>query len=121
MHQYPLLQIPPPASLRDAETHFSGVTFASPSHFAVQWMDRTQGKTVLALCTVGDIKDCAEIFQHEEDKGWVDYKYEVHFDPRWKPDSGTVPRFVTLLSDPHTEHRYPQVGRTRLSCRNGCK
>ena len=85
------------------------MTFASPSHFAVQWMDRTQSRTVVALCTVGEMRDCREIFDHDEESGWIDYKYEVHFDPRWKPESGLVPRFATILSDKGTKHRYPQV------------
>ena len=45
-------RVAPPESLtRDGgEAHFSRVTWPSDRHFAVQWMDRFQTRTVLTLC-----------------------------------------------------------------------
>ena len=45
-------RVAPPESLtRDGgEAHFSRVTWPSDRHFAVQWMNRFQTKTVLTLC-----------------------------------------------------------------------
>ena len=59
------------------------------------------------------LSDCREIYHNKENDGWIEYKYEAHFDPRWNgsddDDDDDVPSFVTILSDPHTRHRYRQV------------
>ena len=66
-----------------------------------------------AFQTFQSLSDCREIYHNKENDGWIEYKYEAHFDPRWnKSDIGSeddVPSFVTILSDPHTRHRYRQV------------
>ena len=59
------------------------------------------------------LSDCREIYHNKENDGWIEYKYEAHFDPRWNgseiQSEDDVPSFVTILSDPHTRYRYRQV------------
>lgn len=97
-------QIPPPLSMANEETHFFGVHFADASRFAVKWMNRVQDRTVVTMCSINSIKDCEEIFAYEEPEGWVNYKYQLHFDHAEGSSD-----FVTVFSDPHSVHRYRQV------------
>jgi hypothetical protein len=83
-----------------------------------------------------DESACEEIFVYRESGGWVEHKYKVtrhtfigdhrtisfngdlisyllqiFLDPSWTGNTGqpATPDFITILSDPHTQHRYRQV------------
>ncbi len=70
---------------------------------------------MVALCPTFGTADCSEVFAHEEPNGWINYKYDIHFDPQWEYQEGNengpdaYPSFVTVLSDPHTSSRFRQV------------
>ena len=70
-------------------------------------------KNIALILPFQSLSDCREIYHNKENDGWIEYKYEAHFDPRWnRSEIGSeedVPSFVTILSDPHTRFRYRQV------------
>ena len=72
-------------------------------------------KNIALILPFQSLSDCREIYHNQENDGWIEYKYEAHFDPRWNgsdidsEDEDDVPSFVTILSDPHTRFRYRQV------------
>lgn len=46
-------------------------------------------RTVVTLCPTFGTADCAEVFAQEEPNGWINYKYDVHFDPQWEFREGS--------------------------------
>ena len=70
-------------------------------------------KNIALILPFQSLSDCREIYHNKENDGWIEYKYEAHFDPRWNgseiQSEDDVPSFVTILSDPHTRYRYRQV------------
>lgn len=105
-------QILPPSSLANqGETHFSWVTWANQGqHFAVTWMNRVQNQTAVTLCSVKSM-DCSStanvIYEKAEQKGWIDYKYRLVFNP--VPPNPRTKDFVVIESAPFLKHHYRQL------------
>ena len=80
----PLVQYPltPPSSLHGTPAHFTSVTWADHSTVAVNWMNRVQNLSAVALCPLHDpASQCREVLVLPERDGWVDYKFKPVFQP----------------------------------------
>ena len=80
----PLVQYPlsPPSSLHGSPAHFTSVTWADHSTVAVNWMNRVQNLSAVALCPLHDpASQCREVLVLPERDGWVDYKFKPVFQP----------------------------------------
>jgi len=80
----PLVQYPlsPPSSLDNRPAHFTSVTWADHSTVAVNWMNRVQNLSAVALCPLHDpTSQCREVLVLPERDGWVDYKFQPVFQP----------------------------------------
>ena len=80
----PLVQYPlsPPSSLHGTPAHFTSVTWADHSTVAVNWMNRVQNLSAVALCPLHDpTSQCREVLVLPERDGWVDYKFKPVFQP----------------------------------------
>eukprot|EP00096_Caligus_rogercresseyi_P014387 TRINITY_DN689_c1_g1_i3.p1 TRINITY_DN689_c1_g1~~TRINITY_DN689_c1_g1_i3.p1 ORF type:complete len:850 (-),score=196.30 TRINITY_DN689_c1_g1_i3:804-3353(-) len=97
--------LPSPSSLNPEEVHFSRVTWIDSTRFAVDWMNRVQNRTVLSMCGVGDL-DCTEIFQRQQENGWIQSGYKVLFNPKENNID-----FFTILPDDSSPFLYRQIYR----------
>ena len=78
------LVLPPPASLKGREAHFTSVAWADHDTVAVNWMNRVQNVSVVSLCPLHDTTSgvqCREVLVLPERDGWVDYKFKPKFNP----------------------------------------
>ena len=96
-------ELPPPESLEDAEYHYTFVRWPSNSTVAVNWMNRIQNKTAINICDVADQVQCQEKYMYEEHNGWVDYHFDIVFNPY-----NARRQFLTIKPS-KTEPRYRQL------------
>ena len=72
----------PPASLQGADAHFTAVAWSHHNTVAVNWMNRVQNLSAVALCPLQDTESpCREVLVMPERDGWVDYKFKPVFHP----------------------------------------
>jgi len=95
----------PPASLQGADAHFTAVAWSDHNTVAVNWMNRVQNLSAVALCPLQDTASpCREVLVMPERDGWVDYKFK----PVFHPSSGDG-RFLAILPAASLRYRPRQL------------
>jgi len=100
-------RLPPPQSMQTVEHHFTAVTWQSNTTVAVNWMNRIQNESALALCPLAEEEredGCKEVFLTMERDGWIDYKFRVVFN-KFKETK----RFLAILPAASMRYRLRQM------------